>query len=74
MALKGVTLATTDFPLYALSVVGDRHVLVAGGGGSAKTGVVNAIDIFELKRDESDSRVGPVLTARKVTQVFYEPL
>lgn len=43
MAMKGVTLASTDFPLYAISLVGDRHVLVAGGGGSAKTGVANSI-------------------------------
>lgn len=43
MAAKGVTLAATDFPLYAFRMVGDRHFLVAGGGGAAKTGVPNAM-------------------------------
>jgi len=43
MAAKGVTLAATDFPLYTFRMVGDRHFLVAGGGGAAKTGVPNAI-------------------------------
>ena len=43
MAAKGVTLGTTDFPLYTLRMVGDRHFLVAGGGGAAKTGVPNAM-------------------------------
>ena len=43
MAVKGVTLAATDFPLYTFRMVGDRHFLVAGGGGAAKTGVPNAM-------------------------------
>jgi len=43
MAAKGVTLAATDFPLYTFRMVGDRHFLVAGGGGAAKTGVPNAM-------------------------------
>jgi len=43
MAAKGVTLASTDFPLYTFRMVGDRHFLVAGGGGAAKTGVPNAM-------------------------------
>ena len=43
MAVKGVNLAATDFPLYAFRMVGDRHFLVAGGGGAAKTGVPNAM-------------------------------
>jgi len=43
MAAKGVTLASTDFPLYTFRMIGDRHFLVAGGGGAAKTGVPNAM-------------------------------
>ena len=46
MAAKGVTLAATDFPLYTFRMVGDRHFLVAGGGGAAKTGVPNACLLY----------------------------
>jgi hypothetical protein len=34
-------LARVNFPLYAAEMVTSRHLLVAGGGGSAKTGVSN---------------------------------
>ena len=43
MARKGETLARTDFPLYSIRMIGDMHVMVAGGGGQARTGVENAI-------------------------------
>lgn len=31
------------FPLYSVQFLTSRHLLVSGGGGSAKTGVPNAI-------------------------------
>lgn len=34
-------LARVNFPLYTLQMLTSRHVLVGGGGGSAKTGVAN---------------------------------
>lgn len=34
-------LARVNFPLYSIEMVSNRHCLVAGGGGSAKTGVAN---------------------------------
>jgi len=43
MAAKGITIAQTDFPLYSIRLVGDRHFLAAGGGGAAKTGIANAL-------------------------------
>ena len=43
MAQRGVTVVHTDFPLYTIRMLGDRHFLVAGGGGQAKTGIANAI-------------------------------
>ncbi|KAK2174544.1 hypothetical protein NP493_791g00016 [Ridgeia piscesae] len=49
MAQKGVTVANSAFPLYAIHMIGDQHVMIAGGGGQAKTGVGNAIEIYELK-------------------------
>ncbi|KAF6214252.1 hypothetical protein GE061_008992 [Apolygus lucorum] len=44
-------LARVNFPLYTLQMLTNRHVLVAGGGGSAKTGVANGFEIFELNYD-----------------------
>ncbi|CAD6996733.1 prolactin regulatory element-binding protein [Ceratitis capitata] len=41
-------LARVNFPLYAVEMLTSRHVLVAGGGGSAKTGVANGFEIYEL--------------------------
>lgn len=34
-------LARVNFPLYSVEMITSRHCLVAGGGGSAKTGVAN---------------------------------
>lgn len=34
-------LARVNFPLYTVEMLTSRHCLVAGGGGSAKTGVAN---------------------------------
>ncbi|XP_077301285.1 guanine nucleotide-exchange factor SEC12 [Arctopsyche grandis] len=44
-------LARVNFPLYTLQMITSRHVLVAGGGGSSKTGVANGFEIFELSHD-----------------------
>ncbi|XP_062576650.1 prolactin regulatory element-binding protein-like [Saccostrea cucullata] len=46
---KGGLLARSDFPLYAVKALDERHFLVAGGGGAAKTGVPNAIEVYEVK-------------------------
>lgn len=34
-------LARVNFPLYSVEMLTSRHVLVAGGGGQARTGVAN---------------------------------
>ncbi|ESN99626.1 hypothetical protein HELRODRAFT_113705 [Helobdella robusta] len=49
MATKSVAVAKSDFPLYCIQMIGDSHFVVAGGGGSARTGVPNAMDIYEIK-------------------------
>ena len=36
-------IAQADFPIYFINMIGDRNVLVAGGGGASNTGVLNAI-------------------------------
>jgi len=40
-----------NFPLYCCESLGDESFLVAGGGGAAKTGVKNSIQILSLQKD-----------------------
>ncbi|XP_074642612.1 guanine nucleotide-exchange factor SEC12-like [Tubulanus polymorphus] len=47
-----VTIQSVDFPPYVIQMLPDRHFLVAGGGGQAKCGIPNIIEVFELKKDE----------------------
>ena len=35
-----------SFPVYAVKCLGSRFMLVAGGGGMAKTGVANMLEAF----------------------------
>ncbi|KAL1123670.1 hypothetical protein AAG570_001443 [Ranatra chinensis] len=44
-------LARVNFPLFTVQMLTSRHVVVAGGGGSSKTGVANGFEIFELSHD-----------------------
>eukprot|EP00058_Branchiostoma_floridae_P008121 XP_002593609.1 hypothetical protein BRAFLDRAFT_284119 [Branchiostoma floridae] len=44
-----VRLCSANYPLYAVTLLDDSHILVAGGGGAARTGVENAMEIFELQ-------------------------
>ena len=41
-------LATIPYPPYGVQTIGQCHLLVAGGGGAAKTGVKNRIDIYQV--------------------------
>ncbi|XP_039259312.2 guanine nucleotide-exchange factor SEC12-like [Styela clava] len=43
-------LCRLDYPIYACSVLDDNHIVVAGGGGAAKTGVPNAVDILKIEK------------------------
>ena len=36
-------LCRVNFPLYQATMITPRHILVAGGGGAANTGVFNGI-------------------------------
>lgn len=63
-AAKGVTIAQTDFPLYTVRFVGDRHFLAAGGGGAAKTGVPNAL----VRYDETLCYRPPVIPFTEAPQ------
>ncbi|XP_066963955.1 guanine nucleotide-exchange factor SEC12 [Macrobrachium rosenbergii] len=42
------TVASLNFPSYAIIGVSGRYILVGGGGGAAKTGIKNQFDVFEL--------------------------
>lgn len=39
-------------PLYIAQTIGRRHIVVAGGGGAAKTGIDNGIFFFEIQNKE----------------------
>ncbi len=53
-------IAKVKFPLYCLSVLNDKHFLVAGGGGSANTGVRNGVEIWKLSHTGTSSLAEPV--------------
>jgi len=44
-------LCRVNFPLYQATMITPRHLLVAGGGGAANTGVFNGIEIFEISHN-----------------------
>nr|SVE72997.1 EOG090X07XQ [Ceriodaphnia reticulata] len=46
--LRGDLAAKVNFPLYGIDMLTDRHFVVAGGGGAAKTGVSNGFAIYQL--------------------------
>ncbi|XP_046851204.1 prolactin regulatory element-binding protein-like isoform X2 [Xenia sp. Carnegie-2017] len=58
--MSAVTLVKTNFPLYTVNVLDTNHFIVAGGGGSAKTGVPNALQVFKLDYGSK------AITAKKV--------
>lgn len=39
---------TCSIPAYCIRTIGSRHILIGGGGGSAKTGVLNQIQLYLL--------------------------
>ncbi|XP_066143816.1 guanine nucleotide-exchange factor SEC12 [Euwallacea fornicatus] len=54
-------LARINFPLFSVQMLTNRHVLVAGGGGSSRTGVANGFEIFELSHDGRKFHVEEVM-------------
>jgi prolactin regulatory element-binding protein len=48
-------LCRVDFPLYAATMISPRHLLLAGGGGAANTGVKNGFEIFEITHNGEQS-------------------
>uniref|UniRef100_A0A914RNP9 Uncharacterized protein n=1 Tax=Parascaris equorum TaxID=6256 RepID=A0A914RNP9_PAREQ len=49
-------IAQCSTPIYCVKSVGSRHILLAGGGGAAKTGVANHIETLLLSFDRFTRR------------------
>ncbi|KAK4324454.1 hypothetical protein Pmani_004902 [Petrolisthes manimaculis] len=60
--LRCESVASLNYPSYALCMVSGRHVLVGGGGGAAKTGIKNQFDVFELYHDGTQTKGERVLS------------
>ena len=60
----GQLLARVNYPIYVCKVLTERHILVAGGGGQAKTGISNAIEIYELIYDSKTNSCRTRLVTR----------
>lgn len=46
--MKALTLSAVNIPIYVIKSLGHCHLVIAGGGGSAKTGINNKIIIYEI--------------------------
>jgi prolactin regulatory element-binding protein len=54
---KPFLLARINFPPYFIAPLSERHVVVAGGGGSSKTGITNSLEVYELDYDTEKDAV-----------------
>eukprot|EP01136_Pigoraptor_vietnamica_P035938 Opistho-1_new@101805 len=45
-AKNSAVIYTADYPLYAVTALGNRTVMIGGGGGRSKTGVPNVIEVL----------------------------
>lgn len=51
---NALALCCVDFPIFYIESISERHIIIAGGGGSSNTGVHNQINVLELiPTDES---------------------
>lgn len=60
MANKSQVITTTNLPMYSIQTLLNNFILVAGGGGSSKTGIANGFEVYKLIRD------GKTVTMTKV--------
>ncbi|XP_050441856.1 prolactin regulatory element-binding protein [Adelges cooleyi] len=60
MTNKSQVLTTTNLPMYSIQTFLRNYILVAGGGGSSKTGITNGFEVYKICKD------GKSLTMRKV--------
>lgn len=60
MGRKPQVITITNLPMYSIQTLLKNYILVAGGGGSSKTGITNGFEVFKLNRD------GKTITMTKV--------
>ncbi|KRY86861.1 Prolactin regulatory element-binding protein [Trichinella pseudospiralis] len=61
---------STSFPMYSVRVVGDHHIVVAGGGGQAKSGVPNRVEVFGIDLKSTGpklAKMGHINTGSRAT-------
>lgn len=58
---NSTVLARVNFPLYSVQLLTCRHIIVAGGGGTANTGISNGFEFFELIYDGENFNAKEVL-------------
>lgn len=59
---KSDEIAYPNFPAYAVCVVSGRHLVVGGGGGAAKTGILNQFELYELYHNGKQTKAERILT------------
>ena len=57
MASKGHFVQAVDFPIWAVDFVGEKQLVVAGGGGAGRSGVKNSV----VSKNRKEIRKGVVL-------------
>ena len=53
--------------MFFIVQISPRHILVAGGGGAANTGVKNGFEIFEITNN------GEQLVGESITRYYFKP-
>jgi len=61
MANKSQIITTTNLPMYTIQTFLKNYILVAGGGGSSKTGIANGFEVFKLNRDGKTVNITKVI-------------
>lgn len=59
---RSETVASSSFPIYSIKAMGDDYFVIVGGGGSAKTGVINAFVVYEMGLESGKCVLKEVLT------------
>jgi len=57
---KPELLTRVKFPTYSVQMISPRHLVVGGGGGAAKTGVINGFEVLELSHNGLHTTSEPV--------------
>lgn len=61
MSSKSQVITTTNLPMYSIQTFLKNYILVAGGGGSSKTGIANGFEVFKLNRDGKAIQITKVI-------------